>query len=508
MKKYLFLILSVCLFIGCTGSDDMDYNLIPVEINGRYGYVNPKGEYVINPQFDDATFFQEGIARVRKGGLYGYILKDGSYLCLPTYKEATVFNEGIAWGVKEKEMPVAIGTDGKELFTAKGVRGVSLYSEGLAKFSVRTDDKDILWGYLDKKGNVVIPPTYSRAKLFSNGLAAVGEKFEYDGYINKKGKKVIDLPCCIAGSFGDNGQAIVKQDCQNEQGYGVIDRNGHYVITPQFAEMKEDGDNYLIRLSVYDDYGFCDSKGKIIINPQFEKAYGFYDSDLCLVSLNEELGYIDRKGRFAINPQFKGASPFLRDCAIATSGEKIGLINKKGDFVTNPQFDGVSDDVMLRGKDFLENSNLAYIESQYLDIERVIENIKRLLDKGKLDGMSFPPSVKDIQEKYKIEGKEVPVYSAWEPKSWYWGEHLLAYLTLDGYFYNEVSDGWWGVKSVLNKNAKADNVSIRLNLFYIASGRASELEAGLQKAFKGEWGNYKLGIKSIDKDNVVVTVYK
>lgn len=489
----------------------MDYNLIPVRKNGRYGYINPKGEYVINPQFDDATFFREGIARVRKGGLYGYILKDGSYLCLPAYEKATIFNEGVAWTVKEKGMPVAIGTDGKELFTAKGVRSVSLYSEGLAKFDVRTEDKDILCGYLDKKGNVVIPPAYWDARPFSNGLASVGrEAFGYDGYINKKGEEVIKFSCSEAGMFGDDGRAIVRVEiAEGVKKYGVIDRKGHYLITPQFAEMKKDGDRYLIRIDEFDeDYGFCDENGKIVINPQFGNAWVFNGSDLCLVSINDEFGYIDRKGHFVINPQFEGASPFMEDCALASSGGKIGLINEKGDFVVNPQFDNISSDFMVRGKDLFEEGDLAYVESQYLDIDKVVEKLKRLLDKGKLDGLSFPPSVKDIQDKYNLVGKEVPVYSAWEPKSWYWGEHLSAHLTLDGYFYNEVSDGWWGTESVLDKNAKADKVSVRLNLFYIHSGRASELVDGLRKAFKGEWGGFKLDVKYVDKDNVLVTILK
>ena len=104
-----------CVSCGTSSSGDIDYNLIPVQQGGRFGYINPKGEYVINPQFDDATMFREGIARVKKDGKYGYyIRKDGSYLCLPTYISATPFQEGIAWVVKEKGSPTAIDVDGKE----------------------------------------------------------------------------------------------------------------------------------------------------------------------------------------------------------------------------------------------------------------------------------------------------------------------------------------------------------------------------------------------------------
>jgi hypothetical protein len=51
---------------------------------------------------------------------------------------------------------------------------------------VKTGDK---WGYIDKTGQMVIPPKFSGALGFTEGLAAVvtGDKW---GYIDKTGKYV------------------------------------------------------------------------------------------------------------------------------------------------------------------------------------------------------------------------------------------------------------------------------------------------------------------------------
>ncbi|MBI1929008.1 WG repeat-containing protein [Candidatus Poribacteria bacterium] len=38
---------------------------------------------VIKPQFDDAGFFDEGVARVKTGNRYGYIDKNGKYVWKP-----------------------------------------------------------------------------------------------------------------------------------------------------------------------------------------------------------------------------------------------------------------------------------------------------------------------------------------------------------------------------------------------------------------------------------------
>ena len=53
MKKLLQLVMVslICASCGHTGGN-VDYGLIPVKTGERYGYINLKGEYIINPQFN------------------------------------------------------------------------------------------------------------------------------------------------------------------------------------------------------------------------------------------------------------------------------------------------------------------------------------------------------------------------------------------------------------------------------------------------------------------------
>jgi hypothetical protein len=46
--------------------------------------VNPGGKIVINPQFDEAAPFADGLARVKAGGCIGYIDPTGKYVYNPT----------------------------------------------------------------------------------------------------------------------------------------------------------------------------------------------------------------------------------------------------------------------------------------------------------------------------------------------------------------------------------------------------------------------------------------
>lgn len=490
-------------------SGEADYSLLPVKSGGRFGYINPKGEYVINPQFDDATMFREGIARVKKDGKYGYILPDGSYLCNPVYVEATIFHEGVAWTVKEKGAPVAIDRSGKELFTAKNVNAVWCYSEGMAEFQARDENGDMRFGFMNNKCEVAIPNQFTDVGSFSQGLAAVSKEYSPYGYIDKKGDIRIDYQFGLAWMFDRHGYAVVKAD-GSEGLYGTIDKTGKYVINPQFASIRAaDSRYYVVQLERNGDYGYCDRKGKLVINPQFKEAFPFYDADLAAVMAGDQFGYIDRKGKIVIQPQFDGAAPFWDDYAFVYAAGKNGIVDKKGQFVVNPQFQGVASDmVAFETSNLLGHPHYTRVLSHYLDIDRIAWEIKRVLADGKIDGMPFPPSVSEIQEKYGLQKQKVPTYEAWDAHNWFADENVLMGFLFEGFFYQEVSDGWWGTKSVLDKQAKADQVSLSFWLYEQMAGRSADLSEGLKQALGKKYGDFTFDIRADGGNKVVMKITK
>ena len=64
---------------------------------GKWGYSErPGGEWVIEPRFDHAVDFQEGIGIVEVNGRWGGILPDGSWLIKPKYEVMRAFSNGRA----------------------------------------------------------------------------------------------------------------------------------------------------------------------------------------------------------------------------------------------------------------------------------------------------------------------------------------------------------------------------------------------------------------------------
>jgi hypothetical protein len=53
-------------------------------LGNRFGYIDKTGKFAINPQFDRAGDFEQGLAPVWVGGRQGYIDKNGKYVWSPT----------------------------------------------------------------------------------------------------------------------------------------------------------------------------------------------------------------------------------------------------------------------------------------------------------------------------------------------------------------------------------------------------------------------------------------
>jgi len=47
--------------------------LAPIQVGDLWGYMNSSGEVVIEPQFEEAYFFSDGLGLIKLEGRYGYI---------------------------------------------------------------------------------------------------------------------------------------------------------------------------------------------------------------------------------------------------------------------------------------------------------------------------------------------------------------------------------------------------------------------------------------------------
>ena len=232
--------------------------LAPIMMNDKWGYINKMGNWLISPKFDDAWIFEKGLASVCVENKWGYIDTNGNSVCTPKYQYVGGFYEGLAVVSNEDFKYGYINTKGKLVMDLRfeyagnfsdglavielnGKRGfidkrgnivieckyenAEGFSEGLAV----VENKHLMRGYVDKAGEYVIRPQFYWAKDFKEGLAAV-EIDDKWGFVDKKGNLVIKAQFDdIDESFAE-GLAAVKVGGK----WGFINKRGEFVVKPKF----------------------------------------------------------------------------------------------------------------------------------------------------------------------------------------------------------------------------------------------------------------------------------
>ena len=220
---------------------------------------------------------------------------------------------------------------------ARQTRGLLLVNNG--------DADDLLYGYADAAGEIVIPVEYAWASgAWSDGLAAVTCADGRNGYIDAAGTLAIDTGFAEGETFSD-GVALVSKDGRR----AYIDLAGGYVVP--FGDAKADRymcTNYADGHARVGDK-LLDKYGNAIALPlSFQDVSSmmvsafcedFHEGRMCLRMVTEEgrkYGYIDAGGGTAIPFRFDDARSFSEGLAVVGVAEsftelKYGYIDVTGE---------------------------------------------------------------------------------------------------------------------------------------------------------------------------------
>ena len=389
-----------CVFLAsCSKEGDYSAELIPVVIDGKFGYVDPTGQVMISPQFDGASVFSRGRARVLKDGKWGFIDARGEIVVKPDYISATWFSEGYACVVKRGGVPEFINEKGETTCTLKQAEFAGLVVEGLAPVRL----KDEKWGFVAPDGSMKVQPEYKEVRFFSEGLAAVKDDNERWGFIDKDGKMVIAPVFRRAGYFRD-GLAAIADD---KRMYGFIDKTGKIVVEPKY-EAALDFSEGLAFVSLQGKFGAIDKRGEMVIQPGYTVASPFAGG-LAAVRIDDSTGYIDEKGEVIIAPRFSQALPFVGDIAITGSEGKYGLIDKTGAYVVEPRYERF--DVS-----FLQSMNVGIMDigdhfvvnTDFFDAKAAAEAVLKKTSAEAFVGVNGATTFADLQSSNSSIGETQP----------------------------------------------------------------------------------------------------
>lgn len=219
--------------------------------DGKVGFVNASGEFVVPPSFDEALPFSDGLAAVETGEKWGFVDRNGHQVIPSQYKAAYYFQEGIGQ-VESDSGCVLIDKSGATV--AKGFNVLQSINEG--RIPASRGDKS---GYLDLQGKVAIPLIYDTALAFSEGLAAVkkGDKW---GYVDRGGQLVIPFQFDNAGTFS---QGLAEAKVAKTTGF--IDKSGAFSFKLHFREASGfSGDGISAFWTEDDRFGYVNTSGRVI----------------------------------------------------------------------------------------------------------------------------------------------------------------------------------------------------------------------------------------------------
>ena len=220
-------------------------------------------------------------------------------------------------------------------------------------------------GYINEKGEMVIPPKFKRAFFFSNGKAKVLTEDDKTQFIDAKGNVVYTFPDSeVCESYFYNGYMKFYKSYPASLGiapkYGLYDSNFNVVLPDDFIElgiMSKEG-------LVATEAGYYNKKGELALTLYTDTidinsksyttySYGDFCDGVAVIGvtrynnghLSSTLGAINTKGEWVIDTasyiELRPVGCGLLAYRTATDYYRLGLMDTHGNKVTEPIFEGV-----------------------------------------------------------------------------------------------------------------------------------------------------------------------
>jgi hypothetical protein len=237
-----------------------------------YGYYYVKGDSLGAAKFAYAETFRNGRAVVCENGKCGILASSGKYLVAPAWNSVLYTGAPNEYVVVMNKKYGVINAAGQVIIPAEyeGILSSEAPSEiyvcqknkkfgvvdnaGKVLVDFKFDDahhiadglimvkEKNLYGYIDVKGNWVIPPTFERANCFDEGRAAVKKNGEWI-LIDKAAREIRKLPREVE-EFGCFYEKVVI--VFTKTGFGAYNKNWELLVPPIYSSVE-----YLEDLGVF-----------------------------------------------------------------------------------------------------------------------------------------------------------------------------------------------------------------------------------------------------------------
>ena len=199
------------------------------------------------------------------------------------------------------------------------------------------DEDSELYGYCSLEGKIAIKPRFQEAGIFEeNGLACVRQE-GMCGFIDRNGDFVIEPQFTSVSSVNKKDEKFRNGFAEVEVGdwewepdvvrvasdvCGLINEKGEYIIEPEHSvdysgEFLKNGITYI---RIDDKYVLMNTEGQIVKELPYLEIWEFAENGLAVIKTGDpddyetwKYGYINEDGEIIIEPQFDDARTFGED---------------------------------------------------------------------------------------------------------------------------------------------------------------------------------------------------
>ncbi len=201
-------------------------------LNDKFGFIDKNGKTIIPFIYDEGGRFSEGLANVSSSDKWGFIDKKGKVVIPLKFEYVDCFSEGFAtYGarVSGRNRYGIINKKAEIILAPSDYKGIGRFSSGLTWAEKAENNKMVC---LDKKGNQAFSKIFgdcdffksgNNEKYFSIGLSPICSDENKYGFVNKKGEVIIPYKNSSATVF-NNGFSLVSINWIGP--YFYIDKNG------------------------------------------------------------------------------------------------------------------------------------------------------------------------------------------------------------------------------------------------------------------------------------------
>lgn len=347
-----------------------------VKLDNVWHFVDPYGSF-LGGAFDDLRESSGDASAAKVGSMWGFVNRRGEFLIEPEFEHLTDVDGG-GWSVKENGKCTLIDNRGSVVISVTNAAIIDYDGDMIC---IGTGEKGRYRSFLDKAGKTIFQWDHHKelAGRFRDGACLV--KYFRDGrllpvwtmedcrladaayYLDKNGNRLTDEPVMAVGSFS-GGRGIVAEGKR----FGYIDSAGRRVTPIEFMEAGPFVDGYAQVLTGSGAWKWIDKSGAGVAEPQFPDegtaplwirpfddpeiggipappdADVRFHEGLCRVRCNGLWGFVGTRCQIAVRPTFTKA----RNCscglaAIKDESGKWGYIDRAGDLLIPCQFESAGD---------------------------------------------------------------------------------------------------------------------------------------------------------------------